>query len=54
MRTSSKVKLDAICLNPHTSYLEREIDDMDIADEDFLVIELPAKMNTWILQPLSS
>jgi hypothetical protein len=54
MRTSSKVKLDAICLNPHPSYLVREIDDMDIADEDFLVIELPKSKDNWVLQPMSA
>lgn len=49
MKSSSKVKIDAICLNPHISYNTREIEDMDIADEDILVIETPKTKDVYIL-----
>ena len=54
MKTSSRVKIDAVCLNPHISYLQREIEDMDIADEDIIVVEMPKSKDIWILQPMSA
>lgn len=48
----TQVKVDALCLNPKPSDNEKIIDDLDLAEEDIIIIELPKGKETWTFIPL--
>lgn len=47
----SQVKVDAVCLNPKVEDKALVIEDLDIAEEDILIIELPKGKDIWVFAP---
>jgi hypothetical protein len=55
VKNYTHVKFDGVCLN-HKTDVEKEniyVEELPIAEEDLLIIELPKSKDTFVLVPLS-
>lgn len=44
----TSAKIDAVCLNVNEAEKNKLIEDMSVAEEDFIIVELPKNNNTFI------
>ena len=53
VKNYTSVKVDAVCLNPSANDDINVIEDLDLAEEDIIIAELPKSKDTWTFVPLN-